>query len=156
MQVVRRRVRTTVLAALVASVLLAGCAVPSTREPADDARALADALGPVTSAVETALVATDLLDRGQAPPSVVDTALLDQLHVLQDAADAVVTLVPAPGPGTEQQAAALAAVHDAQGAVAGARAWATGAGGSADEVTAALDDAAATVDDLTTTLEDAS
>ncbi|WP_273654084.1 hypothetical protein [Cellulomonas fimi] len=142
--------------ALLVAAVLAGCAVPSTQEPADDARALADALGPVTSAVETALVATDLLDRDRATAATVDTALLDQLHVLQDAADAVVTLVPAPGPGVQQQADALAAVRDAQTAVVAARAWATGAGGSVDEVTAALDEAVTTVDDLTTALEQAS
>lgn len=142
--------------ALLVAAVLAGCAVPSTQEPVDDARALADALGPVASAVETALVATDLLDRDRATAATVDTALLDQLHVLQDAADAVVTLVPAPGPGVQQQADALAAVRDAQTAVVAARAWATGAGGSVDEVTAALDEAVTTVDDLTTALEQAS
>lgn len=130
--------------------------MPSTQQPADDARALADALAPVTSAVETALVATDLLDRERATATTVDTALLDQLHVLQDAAGAVATLVPAPGPGAAQQAEALAAVHDAEAAVTAARAWATGAAGTADEVTAALDAAATTVGDLTTTLEQAS
>ncbi|MDC7122027.1 hypothetical protein OMK64_10810 [Cellulomonas fimi] len=144
------------LGTLLVAAALAGCAVPSTQAPADDARALADALAPVTSAVETALVATDLLDRDRATATTVDTALLDQLNVLQDAAGAVATLVPAPGPGTEQQAEALAAVHDAEAAVAAARAWATGAGGSAAEVTAALDEAATIVDDLSTALEQAS
>lgn len=152
MQVVRRR---TALLVVLPLLVTAGCAVGSTQGPADDARALADPLAQVTSAVETALLATSLLDEGRTSATVTDTALLDQVHVLQDASDAVATLVPAPGPGSAWQSDALAAVGEAQTAVADARAWATGAGGSVDEVTAALEDAGARVDDLTATLQEA-
>ena len=60
-----------------------------------------------------------------------DTALLDQVHVLEEAADAVATFVPADATGAGWQADALTAVRDAQVAVAAARGWANGAG--ADE-----------------------
>ena len=60
--------------------------------------------------------------------------------MLEEAADAVATFVPADATGAGWQADALTAVRDAQVAVAAARGWANGAGRDEAAVVAALDD----------------
>jgi hypothetical protein len=148
MQVVR------MLPGLAALAVVAGCAVGSSATPVDEARALTAPLEQASSAVGTATLATELLGDDRTSPAVTDTALLDQVHVLEEAADAVATLVPADRTGAGWQADALTAVRDAQVAVAAARGWANGAGADEASVVAALDDSAATLDDLTATLDE--
>ena len=109
--------------ALLAIVVASGCAVGSSATPADDARALSEPVAQATSAVQTATVAVGLLDGDRLTAPVTDTALVDQIHVLEDAADAVSTLVPAGPDAAGWQEDALAAVRDAQAAVVSARGW---------------------------------
>lgn len=137
-----------VLPGIAALVLAAGCAVGSAAATVDDARALSAPLEQASSAVGTATLASELLADGRTSAAVTDTALLDQVHVLEEAADAVATFVPADRTGAAWQADALVAVRDAQVAVVGARAWANGAGPAEATVLAALDASAGTLDDL--------
>jgi len=141
--------------ALLAVVVASGCAVGSSASPADDARALSEPVAQATSAVQTATIAVGLLDDDRLTAPVTDTALVDQIHVLEEAADAVSTLVPADPDGAGWQEDALAAVRDAQAAVVSARGWVNKAGGSAAGVRAALDASADQLDALTTTLDEA-
>src|SRR6478609_5190912 len=141
--------------ALLAVVVASGCAVGSSASPADDARALSEPVAQATSAVQTATIAVGLLDDDRLTAPVTDTALVDQIHVLEDAADAVSTLVPAGPDAAGWQEDALAAVRDAQAAVVSARGWVNKAGGSAAGVRAALDASADQLDALTTTLDEA-
>ena len=141
--------------ALLAVVAASGCAVGSSASPADDARALSEPVAQATSAVQTATIAVGLLDDDRLTAPVTDTALVDQIHVLEEAADAVSTLVPADPDGAGWQEDALAAVRDAQAAVVSARGWVNKAGGSAAGVRAALDASADQLDALTTTLDEA-
>jgi hypothetical protein len=122
----------------------------------DDARALVDPVAQASSAVQTAQLSVQLLGDDDVTAPVADTALLDSIHVLAEAADAVVTLVPADPTGSQWQSDALEAVQSAQVAVAGARAWANGATTSEAATTAALEDSATTLDAMSTTLEQAS
>ena len=133
---------------------VAGCAVGSSATGADEARALTAPLEQASSAVASATLATELLGDDRASAAVTDTALLDQVHVLEEAADAVATFVPADPTGAGWQADALAAVRDAQLAVAGARGWANHAGAEEATVVAALDASAGVLDDLTATLDE--
>ena len=133
MQVVR------VLLGLAALAVVAGCAVGSPATTVDEARALTAPLEQASSAVGTATLATELLGDDRTTAAVTDTALLDQVHVLEEAADAVATFVPADATGAGWQADALTAVRDAQLAVADARGWANGAGSDEASVVAALD-----------------
>ncbi|WP_456788746.1 hypothetical protein [Cellulomonas sp. P5_C5] len=143
-----------VLPGLVAVAVAAGCAVGSSATAVDDARALTAPLEQASSAVGTATLATELLGDDRTSAAVTDTALLDQVHVLAEAADAVATLVPADAAGAAWQGDALTAVRDAQVAVAGARGWAVGAGSDEAAVVAALDASAATLEDLTAALDE--
>jgi len=139
---------------LAAVAVAAGCAVGSPASTVDEARALTDPLELAASAVGTATLATELLGDDRSTATVTDTALLDQVHVLEEAADAVATFVPADATGVRWQAEALAAVRDAQVAVADARGWANGAGSDESTVVAALDASAGTLDDLTAELDE--
>jgi len=139
--------------ALVAIVVASGCAVGSTASAADDARALSDPVAQATSAVQTATIAVGLLGDDRVTAPVTDTALVDQIHVLEEAADAVSTLVPADPDGAGWQQDALTAVRDAQAAVVAARGWVNKAGGSATRVRAELDASADQLDQLTATLD---
>lgn len=141
--------------ALLAIVVASGCAVGSSASPADDARALSAPVAQATSAVETATIAVQLLVDDRLTPPVTDTALVDQIHVLEEAADAVSTLVPGDARGAGWQEDALAAVRDAQAAVVAARGWANDAAGTGDVVRAGLDASADQLDELTTTLDEA-
>ena len=143
-----------VLLGLTALAVVAGCAVGSPATAVDEARALTAPLEQASSAVGTATLATELLGDDRTTAPVTDTALLDQVHVLEEAADAVATFVPADAAGAGWQADALTAVRDAQLAVADARGWANGAGTDEATVVAALDASAGTLDDLTATLEE--
>jgi hypothetical protein len=145
-----------VLATIAAVTVVAGCAVGSSASRADDARALADPVAQATSAVETASLAVDLLRDDRATTPVTDTALIDQIHVLEESADAVATLVPTDPDAAVWQQDALAAVRDAQSAVVAARGWVNKAGGSAGRVRAGLDASAEQLDALTSTLDRAS
>ncbi|KQR16761.1 hypothetical protein [Cellulomonas sp. Leaf334] len=143
-----------VLLGLAAVAAAAGCAVGSAATTVDEARALTAPLEQASSAVGTATLATELLGDGRSIAAVTDTALLDQVHVLEEAADAVATFVPADGTGAAWQADALTAVRDAQLAVADARGWANGAGADEAAVVAALDASATALDSLTATLDE--
>jgi hypothetical protein len=152
MQVGRVLAGTAALAVLAGCV--AGCAVGSSATAQDQARALTAPLEQASSAVGTATLATELLGADRSTVTVTDTALLDQVRVLEDAADAVATFVPADATGAGWQADALTAVRDAQVAVAGARGWANGAGADHASVVAGLDDSAAALEDLTADLDE--
>jgi len=142
--------------ALVALATVAGCAVGSSSTQADDARALTDPLQQASSAVATATIAVDLLGDDRVTPPVADTALVDQVAVLDEAAFAVTTLVPTDPTTAGWQQDALAAVRDAQGSVVAARSWANDAGHGQQAVDDALDASAHRLDQLTTQLQDAS
>ncbi|WP_426592424.1 hypothetical protein ACPPVS_11615 [Cellulomonas sp. McL0617] len=142
--------------ALVALALAAGCAVGSSSTESDDARALVDPVQQASSAVATAQIAVDQLAADRLTPSVADTALLDQVAVLDDAAFAVVTLVPTDRTTAAWQQDALAAVREAQGSVVAARGWANGAGTGPDSVDKALGASADRLDRLTGQLDGAS
>lgn len=142
------------LLGLAAVAAAAGCTVGSPATTVDEARALTAPLEQAMSAVGTATLATELLGEGRSTAAVTDTALLDQVHVLEDAANSVATFVPADGAGAAWQADALTAVRDAQLAVADARGWANGAGSDEAVVLAALDASATTLDGLTATLDE--
>ncbi|GEL97580.1 hypothetical protein [Cellulomonas terrae] len=142
------------LLGLAAVAAAAGCAVGLDATPVDEARALTSPLEQASSAVGTATLAAELLGDGRSTAAVTDTALLDQVHVLQEAADAVATFVPADRTGAAWQADALTTVRDAQVAVAAARGWANGAGSDEGTVVAALDASATALDDLTATLDE--
>ncbi|WP_028049567.1 hypothetical protein [Cellulomonas sp. URHD0024] len=141
---------------LVAVAALAGCAVGSSSTRADDAQALTDPLTQASSAVATASIAVDLLGDDRTTPTVTDTALLDQVAVLDEAAFAVTTLVPTDPTTAGWQEAALTAVRQAQGSVVAARSWANGAGTGETAVQDALDASADRLDRLTTQLEGSS
>lgn len=142
------------LLGLAAVAAAAGCAVGSPATTVDEARALTAPLEQAMSAVGTATLATELLGQGRSTAAVTDTALLDQVHVLEDAAHAVATFVPAGGAGAAWQADALTAVRDAQLAVADARGWANGAASDEAVVLASLDASATTLEGLTATLDE--
>lgn len=141
-------------AALVAVAVAAGCATGSAATEADEARALAEPVAQAASAVGTAQLSVRLLgdDRTSAP--VADTALIDSIHVLAEASDAVATFVPSNGTGSAWQIDTLDAVQSAQTAVAQARAWANGTGALSD-ATAALGASADRLDEIAATLETA-
>ena len=109
------------VAGVAAVAVAAGCAVGSPATTVDEARALTAPLEQASSAVGTATLATELLGDDGTSAAVTDTALLDQVHVLEEAADAVATFVPGDDTGAGWQAEALTAVRDAQLAVAAAR-----------------------------------
>jgi hypothetical protein len=139
--------------ALVALAALAGCAVGSSSSQANDARALTDPLQQASSAVATATIAVDLLGDGRATPTVTDTALRDQVAVLDQAAFSVTTLVPTDRTTAGWQQDALATVAQAQGSVVAARSWANGAGSRQQAVEDALEASARRLDELTAQLE---
>ncbi|WP_421734158.1 hypothetical protein [Cellulomonas sp.] len=141
-------------AALVAVAVAAGCATGSAATEADEARALAEPVAQAASAVGTAQLSVQLLgdDRTSAP--VTDTALVESIHVLADAADAVTTFIPSDATGSGWQTDSLDAVQSAQTAVARARAWANGTGTRADATTS-LEDSADRLDEIAATLETA-
>jgi hypothetical protein len=143
------------LAAAVTVLALAGCAVGSSASRADDARALTDAVEQAASAIATATIAVGLLGDERITDAVADTALIDQIHVLEQSADAVSTLVPADRDSAAWQRDALVAVREAQVAIVAARGWANRAGTAAD-ARAGLEASADQLDALTSALGEAS
>jgi len=130
--------------------------VGSSSTQADDARALTDPLQQASSAVATASIAVDLLGDDRVTAPVTDTALLDQVQVLDEAAFAVTTLVPTDATTAGWQEDALAAVRDAQGSVVAARSWANGDGHGQQVVEDALKASAELLDELAQQLEGSS
>jgi hypothetical protein len=72
-----------VCAVVVAS--LPACTVASGQDPGQATASVADALAQAGSAGQTARLTVELLDEGRLTGPVADTALLDQLGVLDDA-----------------------------------------------------------------------
>ncbi|MFD6443761.1 hypothetical protein ACFWEJ_01575 [Promicromonospora sp. NPDC060204] len=138
----------------VAATVLAGtaaCTVASHQEPGQASAAVADALSQAGSAAETTRIVVEQLSRGSLTAPMADTALLDQLRVLDDAETALTTLVPPDTTTSDQRAAALAAVGDVTDVVVGAREWdAARAGGDLDGADAVPPTADALLADLAT------
>ncbi|MFD7024415.1 hypothetical protein [Promicromonospora sukumoe] len=111
--------------ALVLSLVAAtgACTVASHQEPGQASAAVADALSQAGSAAETTRIVVEQLSRGRMTGPMADTALLDQLRVLDDAETALTTLVPPDTTSSDQRAAGLAAVGDVTDAVVSAREW---------------------------------
>ncbi|WP_020013512.1 hypothetical protein [Promicromonospora sukumoe] len=144
----------------VAATVLAGtasCTVASHQEPGQASAAVADALSQAGSAAETTRIVVAQLSRGRLTGPMADTALLDQLRVLDDAETALTTLVPPDTTSSDQRAAGLAAVGDVTDVVVSTREWdAARAGGdlggaaavppSADALLADLEKATGAVD----------
>lgn len=84
---------------------------------------MADALAEAGSAAQTTKLVVDQLSRGRLTGPVADTALLDQLRVLDDADLALTTLVPPDPASSGQRATGLAAVGDLTDVVVTAREW---------------------------------
>jgi hypothetical protein len=153
MRFMHRSARTLAAMACVASLTsctLGGSTGSAARQPIDDA------LAEVASAVATAQIAVDLLATGGAPAPVVDTVLLDQLHVLDGASFALVTVIPADARAIRWRATAVEATSSAQVAIANARAWAnSGAatGTGAAEIAATLDAVADHVEATTAVID---
>ncbi|MFD7306788.1 hypothetical protein [Promicromonospora sp. NPDC059942] len=150
----------------VAATVLAGtasCTVASHQEPGQASAAVADALSQAGSAAETTRIVVEQLSRGSLTAPMADTALLDQLRVLDDAETALTTLVPPDTTTSDQRAAALAAVGDVTDVVVSAREWdAARAGGDLDgadavppTVDALLADLATATDAVEKTLAEA-
>lgn len=121
----RRRLTAAGLALVVTLVALlagTGC-VASRQEPGQATAAVADALAEAGSAGETARIAVSLLDEGRVTGPVADTALLDQLRVLDDAESALTTLVPPDAATAARRSTGLDAVGDVSDAVVAARSW---------------------------------
>ncbi|MCK9795372.1 hypothetical protein M1843_16620 [Isoptericola sp. 4D.3] len=120
----------------------AGCTVASRQEPGQATAAVADALAEAGSAAETTRLTVELLDQGRVTGPVADTALLDQLRVLDDAESALTTLVPPDAASSGHRAAGLTAVGDVSDVVVSAREWvAARSGGDLDDAVAVPADA---------------
>lgn len=130
---------------LILLALLSGCAAATTTGQARTA--MTDGLEQASSAVETAALTVTLLDDGRVTAPVADTALLDQIRVLDEASAALTTLVP-PTELATPRADATAAVGAASDAVVSARSWVNGEStASSGEVLDALEAAASELDD---------
>jgi hypothetical protein len=151
----RQPVTPTLAAALGVALALTGCSVAAHESPASTREAIVGALGEAGSAAETARLAVQLLDDGAVTAPVGDTALLDQLEVLDEAERLLTILVP-PDPATSRDRhAGLEAVGDVSDAVVAAREWvaahddgrgATATAGPAGDLQRDLQAAAAAVD----------
>ena len=141
--------------ALLAIVVASGCAVGSSATPADDARALSDPVAQATSAVATATIAVELLGDDRVTAPVTDTALVDQIHVLEEAADAVSTLVPGDADGRRVAAGRARRGPRRAGGRRGRTRLGERRGRAGDVVHAGLDASADQLDELTTTLDEA-
>ncbi|MFC8597427.1 hypothetical protein [Isoptericola sp. NPDC057191] len=110
------------VAAILVAASCAGC-VASRQEPGQATAAVADALAQAGSVGETASLTVSLLDQGRITGPVADTALLDQLRVLDDAESALTTLVPPDTASSDHRTAGLKAMGDVSDALVAARAW---------------------------------
>ncbi|MDM7830264.1 hypothetical protein [Cellulomonas edaphi] len=118
---------------------LAGCSVHG--ETGSGATTpIGEAVDEASSAVASAQLTSDLLARGRLTTTVADTTLRDQLHVLQGATGALLTVVPGDAESVRLRADALRAVSEAQAGVADARVWVRGGPGSPASVAARLDE----------------
>jgi len=109
--------------ALAGLVAVPSCTVPSRQEPGQATAAVRDAVAQATSAVETTRLTLRLFDDDRIPSTVADTALLDQLRVLDEASTALTTLVPPDDASAAHRAASADAVDGAVTSVVDARAW---------------------------------
>jgi hypothetical protein len=124
---VARRVNGTGRAGVAALALAiasaSGCTVASRQEPGQATAAVADALAQAGSAVATTRLTVRLLDDDRVTTPVADTAVLDQVRVLEESTTALATLVPPDDVSAAQRDAGLVAVADATREVVAARAW---------------------------------
>ena len=135
--------------------LLGGCSLGDATG-GEATQPLGDAVDEAASAVATAQIATDLLVRDRITATVVDTALLDQVHVLDASTFALMTALPGDPVSIRLRAQAIRAVADAQVAVADARSWVNTARTSparAAAVVTALDRSGSALDDISTAIE---
>lgn len=127
----------------------AGCTVASHQEPGQATAAVADALAQARSAAQTTRITVEQLSRGRLTGPVADTALLDQVRVLDEAETALTTLVPPDAASSDQRAAGLNAVGDVTDVVVRAREWgAARSGGDLDGAAALPPTADALLADL--------
>lgn len=149
-----RRATSCALAALAAG-SLAGCSLGDATG-AEATQPLGDAVDAASSAVATARLATELLARGRVTATVVDTALLDQIHVLDASTFALMTALPGDPAAIRLRGDAIHAVADAAASVADARAWTNSSRESparAAAVATRLDDSADALDEVSTAIE---
>lgn len=140
---------------LVATVLLGGCSLGDATG-GEATQPLGDAVAAASSAVATAQLATDLLVRDRATATVVDTALLDQVHVLDESTFGLITALPGDAEAVRLRSSAIQAVAEAQVAVADARSWTNSARTSsarAVAVGAGLDRSAAMLEGVAAQIE---
>jgi hypothetical protein len=137
---------------------LSGCTVASHQEPGQATAAVQDALAEAASAARTTLLTVELLDADRLTTPVADTAVAEQVRVLEQASTALATLVPPDDTSSAQRAAGLDALADVTSEVVAARAWvAREAGGDlsdAGDVPASGEEAAARLDAATADLDD--
>jgi len=143
------------LTAAVAAASLGACSLGGAT--GDEARQpLGDAVDAASSAVATARLATDLLARDRATATVVDTALLDQIHVLDASTFALMTALPGDPASIRLRDDAIQAVADASTSVSDARAWTNSSRTSPERTTDvmnALEDSADALDEVSTAIE---
>ena len=143
------------LASLSTLAWLTGCSLGDATG-SEATQPLGDAVDAASSAVATAQLATDLLVRDRATATVVDTTLLDQVHVLDESTFALITALPGDADSIRLRAEAIRAVADAQIAVADARSWTNSTRTSAARaagVSASLDRSATALEDVSTAIE---
>ncbi|ROS26051.1 hypothetical protein [Cellulomonas sp. PhB150] len=142
-------------AAAVAVASLASCSLGGATGT-EATQPLGDAVDAASSAVATSQLATDLLVRHRATATVVDTALLDQIHVLDSSTFALMTALPGDPAAIDLRGDAIQAVADAAAAVADARAWTNSARTSPARtagVVGSLDDSADALDEVSAAIE---
>jgi hypothetical protein len=151
------RVPAAVALAVAAAVVPSGCTVTSQQQPGQVTAAVRDALGQATSAARTTVLTVEQLDADRLTSTVADTAILDQVRVLEEASTALTTLVPPDDTSSAQRAAGLDALADVTSEVVAARAWvAREAGGDlsdAGDVPGSGDEAVARIDAATADLD---
>lgn len=149
--------RATAGLAVLALAVCAGCTVPSHQEPGQATASVRDALAQASSAAATTRLTVELLDADRLTSPVADTALLEQVRILDEASTALTTLVPPDDTSSAQRAAGLEALAGVTSEVVAARAWvARTAGGDlsgAGDVPASGDEAVARLDAATADLE---
>jgi|GEM_PF-3691042 len=114
---------TAVACAVLATLLLAGCATHEGGTPGFLGRALEGA----ASAAETGALAADLAGADRAPAALLDSALGDAIADARTAAGEVATRQVTDPDDAAAQQASLAAIEEALAALVDARAWASGA-----------------------------
>lgn len=151
----RRRLAASIVAATV--VLGASACTASRQEPGQATAAVADALAEAGSAAETTRITVELLDQGRITGPVADTALFDQLQVLDEADRALTTLVPPDATSSAHRATGLTVVGDVTDEVVTAREWvAARSGGDLDDavaVPASADDLLSDLGSVTTQVD---